>query len=126
MPEALGAVWIGGLRGAGEPTTEGGHILVTLMPEPVALPGEAKEGAALGMEHILSAEYGFGCGGGNKSPHLRWSGAPEGTKSYAVTCYDPDAPTGSGFWHWTVANIPADVIVEVSEVNPARILAAAT
>ena len=45
---ALGAVWIGGLRGAGEPTTEGGHILVTLMPEPVALPGEAKEGAALG------------------------------------------------------------------------------
>ena len=52
---------------------------------------------------------GFGCSGKNISPALTWSGAPAGAKSFALTLYDPDAPTGSGWWHWVVYNIPGSV-----------------
>ena len=65
-----------------------------------------KDGATIGMDHVFSS---FGCTGKNISPALTWAGAPEGTKSFAITVYDPDAPTGSGWWHWTVVNIPANV-----------------
>jgi Raf kinase inhibitor-like YbhB/YbcL family protein len=52
---------------------------------------------------------GFGCTGDNLSPDLSWHGEPAGTKSFAITVYDPDAPTGSGWWHWLVFNIPGDI-----------------
>jgi Raf kinase inhibitor-like YbhB/YbcL family protein len=65
---------------------------------------DIKPGSTLSNTFVFN---GFGCSGENKSPALKWSGAPAGTKSFAVTLYDPDAPTGSGWWHWVVYNIPA-------------------
>jgi Raf kinase inhibitor-like YbhB/YbcL family protein len=65
---------------------------------------ELKEGASIANEQVFK---GFGCTGGNISPALSWSGAPSGTKSFAISVYDPDAPTGSGWWHWVVFNLPA-------------------
>jgi Raf kinase inhibitor-like YbhB/YbcL family protein len=62
-------------------------------------------GAKIADEQVFSA---FGCTGKNVSPALKWSGAPAGTKSFALMLYDPDAPTGSGFWHWVMVDIPAD------------------
>lgn len=52
---------------------------------------------------------GFGCSGGNSSPQLSWTGAPAGTAAFAVLAHDPDAPTGSGWWHWQIVNISKDV-----------------
>lgn len=63
-----------------------------------------KDGGKLPESAVLN---GFGCTGQNIAPVLSWSDPPAGTKSFAVTLYDPDAPTGSGWWHWTVYNIPA-------------------
>lgn len=64
---------------------------------------------------------GFGCTGMNISPALSWTGAPASAKSFAVTVYDPDAPTGSGFWHWVLFNIPASTHALPKDAgNPAR------
>lgn len=67
---------------------------------------DIREGQPITIEQVFN---GFGCSGKNISPTLKWSGAPEGTKSFVLTSYDPDAPTGSGWWHWIVFNIPANV-----------------
>ena len=67
---------------------------------------DVTDGATLPMPHVSGV---MGAGGEDRSPQLSWSGFPEGTRSFAVTVYDPDAPTASGFWHWAVANIPASV-----------------
>lgn len=65
---------------------------------------QIKAGGKIADEQTFN---GFGCTGANISPALSWSGAPANAKSFALTVYDPDAPTGSGFWHWVVFNIPA-------------------
>jgi Raf kinase inhibitor-like YbhB/YbcL family protein len=92
------AVWIAalGMSALGASAANGQSMTLTS--------AEITEGATIPNEQVLK---GFGCTGGNVSPSLNWSGAPSGTKSFAVSVYDPDAPTGSGWWHWVVFNIPA-------------------
>ena len=77
----------------------------------------------LGGQLTKNQEFnGFGCSGKNISPSLKWVDAPKGTRSFALTIYDPDAPTGSGWWHWIVYNIPADAISIASNASALHLL----
>ena len=76
----------------------------------------------LGGEATINEEFnGFGCTGENQSPQLSWKNAPEGTKSFAITMYDPDAPTGSGWWHWIVFNIPTSTTELVANAGDIKL-----
>lgn len=103
---ALGTTLALSVAGA-QPAARASHYDVRspAMPRPgfVLTSGDVRGGAFTKRQEADT----FGCSGENVSPALSWAGAPAGTRSFAVTMFDPDAPTGSGFWHWVVYNIPA-------------------
>jgi Raf kinase inhibitor-like YbhB/YbcL family protein len=94
MPRRL--VRLLALVGAALPTVAGAAEFTLGSPE-------LTPGGRFATRHVYA---GFGCGGGNVSPALGWSGAPAGTRSFALTVYDPDAATGRGWWHWLIYDIP--------------------
>ncbi len=77
------------------------YSLMPALPSFTLTSSDLAQGATLADAQVAAK--------GNTSPQLSWSGAPEGTKSFVVTCFDPDAPTPSGYWHWGLVDLPADV-----------------
>ena len=93
---ALAAAVLATFTAAADPATATGKFTLTSP--------EIKGGGKIAAAQVFN---GFGCQGANVSPALSWSGAPKDTQSFALMVHDPDAPTGSGWWHWVVYNIPA-------------------
>src|SRR5437763_4563437 len=88
------------------PQSPGPYDALPDVPSFTLRSNDIADGETLATPHLSGI---FGAGGEDRSPHLAWAAFPPETKSFAVTCYDPDAPTASGFWHWAVFNIPASV-----------------